>query len=141
MDNTKKNRIFAAVLFIVVFAIAFFGTKYLFSGNSNQAELKKIATEVNKSCPMVINSETRLDSTSVVDKSVIQYNYSLLKIADGDTIINFPILKKTLKEQSQNNFDTNPQMEYFREKKITLRYHYKDMNGKYLFDFAIDPKK
>lgn len=141
MENTKNNRILAVILFIVVFAIAFFGTKYLFSGNSDEAELKKIAAEVNKSCPMTINSETRLDNTEVIGKAKIQYNYTLLKIAEGDTIINFPILKKTLQEQSQQNFDTNPQMEHFRVKDISMKYYYKDMNGKYLFDFTIDPKE
>lgn len=140
MEKASKSRLSAVLIFAVTFAIAFFGTKYLFSGNSDDAKLKEIAAQINKSCPVVVDSETRLDNTEAFDGAKIQYNYTLLNVTKGDSTVNISDTKKFIEGQSQQNLDTNPQMHAFREMDITMKYHYKDKNGQFLFDFTIKPK-
>jgi flagellar biosynthesis/type III secretory pathway M-ring protein FliF/YscJ len=137
MEEGKKKIVTQVVLFIVVFAIAFFGTKYVMSNlNSSNPELGKAVAEMNKQCPQVIDADTRLDSTSTFEDT-FQYHYSLVNFSKEDSKLDVENVKKTIQKLAQENFDINPAMKNFREKQVSLKYTYKDKTGKYLFDFTI----
>ena len=40
-----------------------------------------------------------------------------------------------------NTLSTDPDIKYFREKKVTIKYNYKDINGNYLMSIIITPDK
>ncbi len=137
MEEGRKKIVKQVVIFVVTFAVAFFGTKYVMSSfNSGNSELEKAVTEINKECPKLIDNETRLDSATSVDNT-FQYNYTLVNFSKGDPTVDIESAKKAIRASAQNNFDTNPAMKNFREKDVSLKYSYKDKTGKDLFDFTI----
>jgi flagellar biosynthesis/type III secretory pathway M-ring protein FliF/YscJ len=137
MEQGKKKIVVQVVIFIVAFALAFFGTKYVMSSfKSSNPELEKAVTEMNKQCPQVIDNETRLDSASTFDNT-FQYNYTLINFAKGDPKLDVETVKKAIRASAQENFDVNPAMKTFREKDVSLKYNYKDKTGKDIFDFTI----
>jgi hypothetical protein len=142
MEKSKKKIIWQALIFVVTFVVAFFATQYLMSDSSAvDKELKAVAEEMNKSCPMMIDKNTRLDNTIALKNNTLQYNYTLLQIEKGAKDVNVEDIKKYIMSKSQENLNTNPEMNYYREKNTALKYYYKDKNGKYLLDFTITPEK
>jgi len=141
MEDGQKKLVSQIVLFIVVFAIAFFGTKYVMSAlKSENSELKKAVAELNKDCPKVIDSETRLDSASTFDNT-FEYHFTLINFSKVDPKLNIESVKKEIQYSAQKNYDTNPAMAGFREKDVLLKYSYKDKAGKALFDFTVKTNK
>lgn len=142
MEQSKKKIISQVAIFIVTFAVAFFGTQYLMSNsNSVDKNLKKQALELNRSCPMMVDKDTRLDKIVALENNTIQYNYSLINVVKSDPKFNVEAVKKYIKSKSQENLNTNPEMKEYREKEVSLNYYYKDKNGKFLLDFIIKPEK
>lgn len=143
MEKTSKQKITQQViLFVLVFLLAFFGTKYLFSGKSSPEKiLKTTSEEINKKCPMKVDDETRMDNCEVKDKNTLQYNYTILSQNKDSLTVNINYVKEFVKKKAQNNLDTSPKMQDFRNNNIVLAYYYKDKNGKYLFDFTVKSKK
>ncbi len=141
MEEGKKKLVLQVVIFIVAFAIAFLGTKYIMSGfQSGDAELKKAVTELNRDTPKLIDRETRLDSVSTFDLT-LQYHYSLVNISKGDSKLDNESVSNAIRQSAQENFDTNPEMKNFRDKGVSLKYSYKDKTGQDLFDFTIKSNK
>lgn len=140
IGNQKNNRILQIAIFVVVFAVAFFGTQYLMKPNVGK-ELEKVAAELNKKCPMQVDNDTRLDKTGYVAPKTIQYHYTILTVDKDSLAIDANDTKNFLVKQAQDNLDNAPGMKLFREQDVTLKYFYQDKNGKPLFDFAINPTK
>lgn len=139
IGNQKNNRILQIAIFVVVFAVAFFGTQYLMKPNLGK-ELQKVAADLNQKCPMQVDNDTRLDKADFEAPKTIQYRYTILTV-DKDSLPDTEAPKKFLRQQSQENLDTAPGMKLFREQDVTLHYFYNDKNGKPIFDFAINPTK
>jgi len=139
MNKGNKKLITQIIIFIVFFSIAFFGTRMLFSVNSVDTELKKVAEEINEKCPVLIDSDTRLDSVAAFEGKIIQYNYTLLPFDKSDKSLEIEAMKSKVKIQSQENYDASVEMADFRTKEVKMKYSYYDKNGKFLFDFEVLP--
>ena len=74
-----KNTIPGVIVGVVVFFLAFFAVQHLFFSEPtfNKAMIK-IAAELNKETPMMVDAETRLDNVIVLPGNVFQYNYTIL---------------------------------------------------------------
>lgn len=141
MESKNKKLYFQIILFTITFIVAFFGTQYLIKRfKSNDNELKKTADDINKSCPVMIDQETRLDRVAFLNDTLFQYNYTLVNIAKNDTNFNIEKVKQFVESQSQENLDNNAAMKYQRENYVSLMYQYKDKNNKDLFNFTIRSK-
>jgi hypothetical protein len=141
MQENNKKLINQVLLFIGVFAIAFFGTKYVvssFGGAHNH--LKQVALELNKRSPQLVDSETRLDSSTASGDTLV-YHYTLINLTKNDTTVNVAGAKEFITKQAQSNLDTNAQMKDLRAMKVKLKYDYKDKNNQPLFNFTITSKK
>ncbi len=139
MEEGRKKIVLQVVIFVVAFAIAFFGTKYVMSSmKSGDSELQKAVIEINKDCPKVIDAETRLDSANTFDNT-FQYNYTLVNFSKDDPKLDIETVKKGIQSSAQENYNVNQAMKNFREKDVSLKYSYKDKTGKELFDFTIKP--
>jgi hypothetical protein len=137
MPENNKKLVNQIVLFVVVFAIAFFGTKYVVASfKADNSKLKKVALELNRRGPQLIDSETRLDSTTA-SGDTLQYHYTLVNLSTKDTTVNLQEAKEYIKKQAQTNFDTNAQMKELRTMKAKLKYEYKDKNNLPVFNFTI----
>lgn len=131
--------------FIVFFAILYtagqFGGEELvkiFRKPSLDKTLMTVASEINESCPVMIDNATRLDNTIALPENVFQYNYTLInKTKDS---VDIESLRSYLQPTIINFVKTNPDMQTMRENKTTVNYYYKDMTGKYLLTISVDPK-
>jgi hypothetical protein len=142
MELKRKNLLFQITIFSITFIVAFFATQYLMKiMKSDSNELEKVAAEINKSCPVLIDKETRLDKVVLKNDTVFQYHYTLVNIENKDKNFDVEKIKQYVKSQSQENLDLNAAMKYQRENKIELKYVYNDKSNHFLFDFTIRHEK
>jgi hypothetical protein len=123
---------FRRIVTVVIFIIFITGC-----GNSLENKLKEAAIELNKSCPMMVDSETRFDSAMTVSSSEFQYNYTLVNLKPDD--IDPEQLIEVLKPLLVNNIAINPDLNMFRDNDVTLTYLYKDMNGDFFAKIPVTP--
>jgi len=129
------------IISIVIFSVAgkFGGEAIygLFNNNNFDKVMMAAASEINASCPFMVDSETRLDNSIALPKNVFQYNYTLVNL-----------LKETLDTESLidqiepsiiNHVKTNPDMKFLRDNNATINYYYEDKEGVYLFTVSVTP--
>lgn len=100
--------------------------------------LMATASEINKSCPIMVDNETRLDNTIALPEKVFQYNYTLISTVKDS--IDIEVLKSYLEPILKNFVRTSPDMQTMRENKTSLNYYYKDMNGSHILTITIRPE-
>jgi len=122
----------------ITFLVAFYLVQQLLSPNLDKV-MMKTASEINKSCPIMIDSETRLDNTIVLPSNVFQYNYTLVNM-EKETV-DIVSLKNYLEPNITNFVRTNPDMKFQRDNKCTINYYYKDKDGNYLFTISVTPEQ
>lgn len=121
-------------------------TPFIFTGCSNDSsgdakvdkELAEMVDEVNKNCPVMADSETRLDSALALPGKIISYNYTLVNYEVGslDTIE----VKSLMEPNIFNTVITAPDMQQLRDMNTTFYYIYKDKAGKYFFKIIVTPE-
>ena len=102
-------------------------------------ELINISNLLNKQCPIVLDQDTRLDTTSTGPGNSLTYYYTLVNYQkneiDSDKFI------KLLKPNILNNAKTNKDMENFRKNKVELIYVYRDKNNIEAFRIVLPPNE
>jgi hypothetical protein len=93
--------------------------------------LMKMASEINKSCPFMVDENIRADNVTVLVDNTIQYNYTLINYLKEEVDINQ--LKSNLSSHLLNGIKTNPNLKIFRDNKVTMIYAYRDKVGVFLF--------
>ena len=138
VKGSVKKKWISSLAGIVTFLFVYWAVQhFFFSAPVLDTQLNAIASELNKSCPMMIDKETQFDNAVAMPNKVFQYNYTLVNMIKGkvDTVA----IRNYIIPIATNNARTNPDMKYQRENNITLRYYYMDKNREYLFSFAITP--
>ena len=137
--KTANKSLLGVAVGALAFFLSFYAVQQFFSGNSYDEAMMKVASEINKSCPFMVDADTRLDNVGALPGNVLQYNYTLINmdLVNTDT----EGLKRYLEPVITNQVKTNPDMKVQRENKTTLNYSYKDRNGNFLFLISITPKK
>lgn len=116
--------------------LAFFAIQhFVFDEDASNKAMSEIASEINKSCPMLLDSITQLDNVLVMPDNVFQYNYTLLHTDE----INIEGLKESMQPALLNLIRTSPQMKTLRDYDCTFSYFYKDKNGVFLFSITVTP--
>jgi|JFJP01.1.fsa_nt_gi hypothetical protein len=143
--NLNKKVIFKTIFFVTVFSIVLFTTKHLISSiTSTEEVIKEISSKLNSKCPVMINSEIRLDE---IDEFAVQNNFGLLYVCtlineDKDCKeFNALLLDKKTKFAAQKDYDSNPELEYLRENDLTIYYVCYDKNKHNLLGFEITNQK
>ena len=137
INKKKYIGIIGGVLF---FFLTYYGTQQLFfKFGTIDKNMMSVANELNKSCPFMVDSETRLDNTIALPDKVFQYNYTLVNVdkSQADTMN----MKNYLEQNIINQFKTNPQLRYQREHKWTMIFMYKDKHELYLLMVKLTPDK
>lgn len=138
--KTRKQFFLISLVAIAAFLITFLIVRYGYADKKfAQDELKEIAKELNKTCPIVVDSDTRLDSATTPTLNVFQYNYTLVKIEKASIYIDE--IRKYLEPQLVRNTVTNPDFKLFRENKVTLSFNYLDKNGDHVITIDVTPDK
>ncbi len=136
--KNKKISVLGMILFVIAFLTFFFGAQYFFFSPGNiDKNLLKIASQLNESCPMMADSETRLDNAMAFENKVFQYNYTLINVDINEANPNE--MKKILTPQITNIVKTSPDMKSMRDIGVTFKYSYKDKNGIFMFDVTLGP--
>ncbi|MDR3652006.1 MAG: zinc-ribbon domain-containing protein [Paludibacter sp.] len=137
-EQKGNKRQVTTVLGAIVGILFMFGIQQFFF-KPQTAKLDKLmmqfASEINKSCPIMIDSETRLDNAIALPNNVFLYNYSLVNIEKGK--VDTMQIKNLLVPKIINFVKSSPQMKPIRDAKVTIDYYYKDKNGVYLFQVPI----
>ncbi len=78
-DMNNKNNQVKTILGIAVGILAYFLLKqFLFAPTSFDKQLMQVASELNKTCPIMVDSETQLDNTIALPDNIFQYNNTLI---------------------------------------------------------------
>jgi hypothetical protein len=135
-----NRKIFSAIAGAICFVGAYFGVqKIFFQAPSLDKIMMESAGEINKTCPIMVDAETRLDNAIALPDNIFQYNYTLINVADGN--LDTEKARAIIEDNLINMVKTNPQMKFQRDNKTTLNYNYKDKTGKFLFLIAVTPDK
>jgi len=139
-----KKTITSIILFIILVIAGTIGKKVYLEFLSPKMKisyntiLMKAASEINKNCPIMVDSETRLDNASGGTKNEITYNYTFVNHNKSE--LDIIELKNSLRPNIVEGVKTNPDLKGFRENKVIMKYRYKDKEGSYLFDIVITPQ-
>lgn len=131
-----------AVAFAIFYAAGQLGGEKLLSIFKKPAYdkvLMNIASELNESCPIMVDNMTRLDNAITLPDKVFQYNYTIINLVKDS--IDLDKIKSNLEPTITNYVKTNPDMQTMREYETTFKYSYKDMNGVFLFDITVKPEQ
>ncbi len=107
------------------------------SGGSFDKQLMAIASDLNKSCPIMVDENTRLDNTVAGSGKTFIYSYTLVNWSIQD--INITELRDYLQPRIINIAKTSEEMKVFRENNVTLQYIYSDKAGIFVIDFKVTP--
>jgi len=142
-----KNKLFRILLISVGFIAIFFVARFIgyWSNSASQkTEFKnptlyqKEINEINKSCPRMVDSETRFDNVVLLPNNIVQYNYTTINYKKED--INIEDYKNYATPIYLNQLKTHPLLEVFKENNTVLAYNYKDKNGVYICTITITPE-
>jgi hypothetical protein len=140
-EKTKPGKLLLrALVFALAFGLSYVAVQQIFFRTPTfDKNMMAIASEINKSCPLMVDAETRLDNAIALPKNIFQYNYTLVNVEKetADTAK----MKNYLEPTITNLVKTNPQMKFHRDMKTTMNYFYKDKTGKFLFLISITPDK
>lgn len=145
--NTKKNKVKGlkywigfTVAFAIFYAVGTFAGEAIigvFKKPTLEKNLVEAANIINKNCPMMIDSETRLDNAIALPNNIFQYNYTLINMAKES--INIEEMRQYLEPNIVNFVKTQPDMKTMRDNKTTVNYSYKDKEGVFLLTISVKP--
>ena len=99
--------------------------------------LVQTASEMNKTLPMMMDSETRLDTIIPGPGNRLTYLFTLVKQDKGT--LDAAVLQNKLRPQIVANYKTSDQMKAFRTANVEMHYQYKDKNGNFICEFSVSP--
>ncbi|MCH6233797.1 hypothetical protein [Cognataquiflexum rubidum] len=131
---SKKNKIIVLFCLMIVLTSAFAVKKLFYTDSAFDKQLALLSTEINKTTPILVDQNTRLDRTETKRGEVFLYHYTLVNMEKGN--FEEDELKEFLREQILNNIKNNPDLQYFRAHGAAMTYTYKDKNSTHLFDLT-----
>ena len=137
MEKSKNNKktIGTAVGLAVGLIVAFLVKQFLFTPPSFDKAMMQAASEINESCPIMVDQETRLDNAIAFPENILQYNYTLVNLIKDS--IDLKAFEDYMQPMILNNVKTNPDLKIYRDNKTTMAYSYKDMEGVFITKISI----
>ena len=106
--------------------------------NTFDRQLMRTASELNSNCPIMVDSETRLDNAVALPGMTFQYNYTLINFSKEQMDVDH--VKAAMYPSLLNNVKSNDGLKSFRDNTVTLKYSYSDKNGVFLFLLVVRPE-
>lgn len=135
----KKNIIGTIVGTAVAAIVGVLIQNYFNKPISIDQAMMQAASELNKSCPMMVDSETQLDNAIALPDNKFQYNYTLVNYTINE--IDLEQLQANIEPGIVNNVRTNPDLKTYRENSVTMVYAYKDKNSEHLLKIEVTPER
>lgn len=127
------------ILSIVLFIILLSGILITQCDTDKKAINKKLtemASNLNESAPVMLDDFTRFDNATVTSDNVFQYNYTVLNTQNPDSLIKE--VESSLIKNIKLEFNTNPQLVFFKENNVSIDYVYNDENNQVIRRIQID---
>jgi hypothetical protein len=139
--NAKQNKLKTYLMIGVAVAVGVLVQQFLFKAPAFDKQLAAAASEINKTCPMMVDEETRLDNAMAMPGNEIVYNYTLTNTIKED--VDVDKLREILTPHILNVIKTSPDLKVFRDNDTKMSYEYKDKNSMHLLklSFAADQYK
>ena len=141
--KSKGGKVLTIIVSIILLALAVLIGKSIItkvfntSDENIQAQLLKMTNGINKRCPFMMDSETRLDKTGTYRNSIYYY-CTLINYSIGEVDVKYLIYK--VKPALLNRIKTNPDMKFMRDNKVTFIYNYRDKSGIHIVSFKFTPQ-
>lgn len=141
--KSKRGKVLTIIVSIILLALAVLIGKSIItkvfntSDENIQAQLLKMTNGINKRCPFMMDSETRLDKTGTYRNSIYYY-CTLINYSIGEVDVKYLIYK--VKPALLNRIKTNPDMKFMRDNKVTFIYNYRDKSGIHIVSFKFTPQ-
>lgn len=137
-ESRKKQNILLLVVIGVAIALAVFFQFYLSKSTAEaKTEIIELVGKYNKNCPLKIQEGIRLDSVSLPERDVVQYNLTLLNIEKQAAEID--VIQEEIEKSLISTAKANPGLQVFRDNDYTLIYSYKDKKKMFLFQVKLIP--
>jgi hypothetical protein len=136
--NSRTNKILSYALAIIIGVVLYqLLSHFIFRPPSFESQLMKMAAELNRNCPIMLDRDTRLDNTIGGPGKIFTSNYTLINSEAAE--LNIVEMKQMMIPDKINYAKTSEDMQIFRNEKVTLEYNYKDKSGLFLFSITISP--
>jgi hypothetical protein len=138
-NNSRRNAMLGTAFGLLGFAIAYFGVQQIFFKTPTfDKGMMEAASQLNASCPIMIDKDTRLDNAAAMPNKVFQYYYTLVNVDQSE--VNVDTLRKYMEPVIVNGVRTSPDLRAYRDNKVTMDYHYRDKNGVFLMKISVTPE-
>ena len=135
-DSSKNSKNYLVILGIIVgFAIVIVAQQFFSKKPAFDQVMMEVASELNKSLPMMVDQETRLDNAMALPGNVFAYNYTLVSTVKDSLDIQY--FNDVMSPMIINNVKTNPDLKFFRDNEASMQYSYKDMYGIFIAKIII----
>jgi hypothetical protein len=133
----KFLKIFGAILvFVVLFIIV---EKVFFKTHSTDKEVLNFVKGMNRTCPAMVDPETRLDKVIAFADQNLQFNYTLVnQVRD---LLPVEQLKRYMEPVILNEIKNSGTLRKFLNKRLTWIYSYNDKNGDFVFKVEYSPEQ
>src|SRR5690242_4545584 len=118
LTRKKRHPLINVVLVVFALSIATEISRVIFQQPSIDEQLVTTAEEVNKHCPLIVDSVTQLDNLMALPNHKLQYNYTFYKYNKAD--IDIVVLKNNMKESLINKLKTDPKLANFKENNVLI---------------------
>lgn len=134
----RKQNILLLVIIGVALALAAFFQLYL-SENADEVstEITELVDKYNKNCPLTIQEGIRLDSVTLPQEKIVQYNLTLLNVVKETAEVN--VIQEEIRKSLISTAKANPGLQVFRDNDYILNYSYSDKKKVFLFNVKILP--
>ncbi len=133
----KQNILLLILIGIALAFVAYFQFYLAENADEVNTEVVELVAKYNKSCPLNIQEGMRLDSVSLPESRVVQYNLTLLNVVKETADIN--VIQEEMEKSLISTAKANPGLKVFRDNDYDLIYHYRDKKKAFLFEVRIQP--
>jgi hypothetical protein len=105
---------------------------------TSQAFLSRVASEINKNLPMIVDKETELVNVLGLEATIV-YNYRLVN-ADASEVDASAFIGQMQPTVSKAACSSPQTRDDFLEKGITMRYSYADQDRVHIASFDVTPQ-
>lgn len=136
-NDKKKLNLKTIVGLAFGLIVAILVQQYFFKPPSFDKQMMQVASELNKTCPIMVDAETQLDNAVALPEKTFQYNYTLINMYKES--IDIESLEEYLKPVILNTIKTNPDLKSFRDNNVVMSYNYKDKNSAHVLKLIFTP--
>ncbi|MCI1785838.1 MAG: hypothetical protein LKI59_06855 [Bacteroidales bacterium] len=127
MEDKKRQKIGKWIGMAIGLVVGITVVQLVFKQPSFDRIMARSVEKLNKTCPVMVDEETRLDSINVLHENALQYNYTLVNMSRDS--MDLKVFSDYMKPTLLNGVKTSPQLKIYRDHKTTFVYNYLDRNG------------